>query len=409
MEAESSCTTNTSTTATTTYIPLPAAVLYRSLTEPFLDAPRRLQPQFDSHTHQKSFSTDASSSAQKPASTKSQRLEKTRRGHSTSNIPTVSPRQQQKNHASPKSLAAITLSLNSDPYSEATVSDICSPESELSTSTTRSLSPRKNHSNPSNSESRSKRPPASHSSYGIETSTGPPPSFSTQRTLSQDRMWKPPTPESSDASPTLKQGFFTGDMSASQAHGSGASPKHKAATDREDFETPDAAELDREPLSRTEEYNTPKSAGEHDRSVLLNDDNAKGGIDGSATEDNNIPSSGEDQQSGKSEDIFLQIVKSEAGRSDISPHSERRVCVNSVFVANSSVFSLFHESSSVAFTNAGCNRHSLLSHRRTTYISTLNHRVTNFHRLREKAHSRHSTFYPQQELTLLETLQKDPP
>jgi hypothetical protein len=33
-----------------------------------------------------------------------------------------------------------------------------------------------------------KKPPASHSSYGVETTCGPPPSFSTQRTLSQDRI-----------------------------------------------------------------------------------------------------------------------------------------------------------------------------------------------------------------------------
>jgi hypothetical protein len=44
-----------------------------------------------------------------------------------------------------------------------------------------------------------KRAPASHSSYGIATSCGPPPSFSTQRTLSQDRPWKPAVPDKIDA------------------------------------------------------------------------------------------------------------------------------------------------------------------------------------------------------------------
>ena len=34
-----------------------------------------------------------------------------------------------------------------------------------------------------------RKPPASHSSYGIETSNGPPPSYSTQLTLSQERPW----------------------------------------------------------------------------------------------------------------------------------------------------------------------------------------------------------------------------
>lgn len=37
--------------------------------------------------------------------------------------------------------------------------------------------------------SQKRKPPASHSSYGIETSNGPPPSYSTQQTLSQDRGW----------------------------------------------------------------------------------------------------------------------------------------------------------------------------------------------------------------------------
>src|SRR5262249_50515036 len=33
-----------------------------------------------------------------------------------------------------------------------------------------------------------RRPPASHSSYGVETRSGPPPSYTTQITLSQDRI-----------------------------------------------------------------------------------------------------------------------------------------------------------------------------------------------------------------------------
>ena len=35
-----------------------------------------------------------------------------------------------------------------------------------------------------------KKAPAYHSSYGVETGLGPPPSYSTQRTLSQDRVWR---------------------------------------------------------------------------------------------------------------------------------------------------------------------------------------------------------------------------
>ena len=43
-----------------------------------------------------------------------------------------------------------------------------------------------------------KKSPASHSSHGVETFNGPPPSFSTQLTLSQDRLWKPALPEAAN-------------------------------------------------------------------------------------------------------------------------------------------------------------------------------------------------------------------
>ncbi|RMD42066.1 hypothetical protein DV735_g3068, partial [Chaetothyriales sp. CBS 134920] len=41
---------------------------------------------------------------------------------------------------------------------------------------------------PQRSPSQKRKAPASHSSYGVETSLGPPPSYSTQRTLSEDRV-----------------------------------------------------------------------------------------------------------------------------------------------------------------------------------------------------------------------------
>lgn len=71
-----------------------------------------------------------------------------------------------------------------------------------------------------------KRPPASRSSHGIETSTGPPPALSTQRTKSTETIWKHPPAEdlrqvypqfppktlaSSDAVPGLGSGGHKGD------------------------------------------------------------------------------------------------------------------------------------------------------------------------------------------------------
>lgn len=42
----------------------------------------------------------------------------------------------------------------------------------------------------SNTAPSPRRAPASHSSYGVETTAGPPPSFETQRTLSTERVWQ---------------------------------------------------------------------------------------------------------------------------------------------------------------------------------------------------------------------------
>lgn len=310
MEAKSSC--------ATACISPPAVPLYRSKTELTLDAFRQ--------NHQKSLSADVSSQPQDRENTKHQPPGKARRGHSTSNIPTYLPRPKHKDSAPPTPFKSSVLVLNTDLQNQVVNNNPRSPEPELSPTTSQPLSPRKNPQVLCNSESRSRRPPASHSSYGIETSTGPPPSFSTQKSRSQDRMWKPPTPESSDASPTLKQSFFAGDMSAPHDHGDGISPTHITTTSREEFETSDAADQGEEPQFKSKNHTTPPSLSEQGSLEFHNDSGyTKGGINGAATAENNSPSSGEDQQSGKSEDLFLQIAKSEASRPKTSPDSEKRV------------------------------------------------------------------------------------
>ncbi|MCJ1244102.1 hypothetical protein MMC30_001300 [Trapelia coarctata] len=66
-----------------------------------------------------------------------------------------------------------------------------------------------------------KRPPASRSSHGIETSTGPPPALSTQRTKSTESIWKtPPAEEFRQAYPSFSpKASFTTDAVPSLGRG----------------------------------------------------------------------------------------------------------------------------------------------------------------------------------------------
>ncbi|KAL9619025.1 MAG: hypothetical protein Q9160_006346 [Pyrenula sp. 1 TL-2023] len=311
MAAKASCTT-------TAHIPPPTTPLIRRQTDSTLDATQQF--------HRKSISADASSSLSHSQNPESTVPGKTRRGRSTSNIPIHSPRSRLKDPLNSRPFATFLPSLNTkntNSQNEPTnASSLRSPTSEDSTATSQSLSPHKSQRNQIGSESRSKKPPASHSSYGIETSTGPPPSFATQRTRSQDRMWKPPTPDSSDVSPTLKQAFTSGDMTASQGHGDGVSPNRNTATDREEFETSDATEMSGQSTVRIEDESLLN--GERSSTEPSSSNGQANGIDSAAGQDNSPPSSGEDQQSGKSEDIFLKIAKSESSRPKASPSSQTR-------------------------------------------------------------------------------------
>ena len=128
-----------------------------------------------------------------------------------------------------------------------------------------------------------KRAPASHSSYGVATSCGPPPSFSTQRTLSQDRLWKPAAADKIDTNvdaPTLqsaKGAFVMGDPS-----GLPASSPTSATQQTEFVHMEDAA---------NDAQITPDEVDASESPV---------------TEDQSKGSSSEDR---KSEDLFLNIAK----------------------------------------------------------------------------------------------------
>ncbi|RMZ84413.1 hypothetical protein DV738_g659, partial [Chaetothyriales sp. CBS 135597] len=72
---------------------------------------------------------------------------------------------------------------------EGTLSDDSLSRSKLTpTTSTPTLRSPSTSTSPQRSPEQKRKAPASHSSYGVETSLGPPPSYSTQRTLSEDRV-----------------------------------------------------------------------------------------------------------------------------------------------------------------------------------------------------------------------------
>ena len=98
-----------------------------------------------------------------------------------------------------------------------------------------------------------KRPPASRSSHGIETSTGPPPALSTQRTKSTESIWKnPPVEEfrqiyshfspktsfTSDVVSSLGRGGHKGDAPAEPPTVPGSSTSGSERVSSEDGQDP---------------------------------------------------------------------------------------------------------------------------------------------------------------------------
>ena len=144
--------------------------------------------------------------------------------------------------------------------------------------------------NPPTTEIRSsaqRRPPASHSSYGIETSCGPPPSFSTQRTLSQDRLWKPTPPDKADGQPKPNVG-----------------PAQHEAEKQSTPEMDTVSSID------------PADTLVDDADQTLRIPNARN------TDEDSKGSSSEDR---KSEDLFLNIAKADSAQQDLASRAGRRV------------------------------------------------------------------------------------
>ncbi|KAK5940270.1 hypothetical protein PMZ80_007690 [Knufia obscura] len=162
-----------------------------------------------------------------------------------------------------------------------------------------------------------KRPPASHSSYGIETVTGPPPSFDTRRTLSQERVWTLDRSKSLRA--TLGNECPESEQQAREA-------ENKTASDTK-FSSPATPLLVQSSpdIADTQSVVTPTDGDV----VAVMDTRSERGL-GVGHSEGGSKSSSESQ---KSEDLFLNIAKVDAGRPSSSKGDKRRSRISFPFLS----------------------------------------------------------------------------
>ncbi|KAJ9608424.1 hypothetical protein H2200_007412 [Cladophialophora chaetospira] len=201
---------------------------------------------------------------------------------------------------------------------------------------------RRTNSNTLQRSASQRRPPASHSSYGIETTLGPPPSYSTQRTLSQDRVRLDRTSSSRAADSPSREGSPTKnkrdtspsksrrDQSPSKPDGpaSDADPNPAQLSIVNLEATPSSTGSSADEVS-TQEVSSPETADTE--SVLTPTSDVNKGhpiaeaksmhekeneepvlLRPAASEEDSKGSSSDEK---KSEDLFLNIAKTDASRS----------------------------------------------------------------------------------------------
>ena len=195
-----------------------------------------------------------------------------------------------------------------------------------------------------------KRPPASHSSYGVETTLGPPASYSTQRTLSQDRIRLDRSASARNTNSPTREGSPTKnqrDSSPSKSRRDPSPPKLDACT--ADAEPTTArlspVKLDVSPSTTGSSSDDPTTQGASspetaDTQSVLTPDSViskestmpsqltRGSQDEKentelspllapmASEEDNKGSSSDEK---KSEDLFLNIARTDASRSGGQP------------------------------------------------------------------------------------------
>ena len=192
------------------------------------------------------------------------------------------------------------------------------------------------------SPSQKRRPPASHSSYGVETTLGPPPSYSTQRTLSEDRVWSLNRGSSSRTVVTTTTERVTpqlneGNKPQHQPTPQNASTKEDLTalplphTSDPDFSSPETIDTVATPPTDSD-MTPPTSAG--GTNIPEETEAASKGLGLDGTHDDAKASSSDETQ--KSEDLFLNIAKTDASRTSqpTSKPDKRRSRISLPFFSN---------------------------------------------------------------------------
>ncbi|KAL2014636.1 hypothetical protein VTN00DRAFT_2161 [Thermoascus crustaceus] len=169
-----------------------------------------------------------------------------------------------------------------------------------------------------------KRPPASHSSYGIETANGPPPALSTQRSLLHEKFRRPFTLDLSNL--RIHRPFSLSSNPASRLEKVQPSPSTDAVVEDDPS---GATALKRELSNSSRKSDSTDSKVKMSAtttfvgSTLRNDKGQPGG----GVEMQNANDSGRgsslDETRSKNEDVFLNIAKSNVSRRDSAGRRSR--------------------------------------------------------------------------------------
>ncbi|MCJ1482712.1 hypothetical protein MMC06_002878 [Schaereria dolodes] len=190
-----------------------------------------------------------------------------------------------------------------------------------------------------------KRPPASRSSYGIETSSGPPPALSTQRTYSKESIWRLPSTNETAVdysllSPRILATLGPSSTTTGVAVSAGTiistntsldEPSALLSTASINPENPTAllAVSDMvQKASQSEDGRQFASDDEGDRTLRASDDMEQSHNNGQQTvQTKGMHNGGKEQSQSSEEDIFLNLAR--AGEvvtemTDVPGQSERR-------------------------------------------------------------------------------------
>jgi hypothetical protein len=318
---------NTSTVATSSPVIVPPHLLppqewshSRSQTEPLIAGPARSHTSpllVDGSPRQPGWERDNNPTTASVSRFRPQ--QKIKRSTTLTSI--SSPKSYATKHSAlPKSPSVPTFHAKPDPRDFKSALRLPAPESLPATPATPLLRAPSNASTTDSRSTSQRRAPASHSSYGVETSNGPPPSFTTQRTLSQDRLWKPSLPEILNVPQKLHVGPY---REESQTHPPDMDDVSQGSEVDSGQESSDTTGMPRNCVDESLEAHQGDS-----RDVTLANSTetlCASGEQLAATLD--IPPAEEGSKKsddGKSEDLFLNIAHTDAGGQLLMARSERR-------------------------------------------------------------------------------------